>query len=94
MFDDTFDATLQLWGYAAASAGPWKPSDTILLLTNPGLKSQGRPTITIDQTTQVDVDPFVADAFWLRNFGQSLTKRDHVNPEFPEERKSITLVEL
>ena len=85
VFDDTLDATLQLWNSAAASASSWKPSNTILLLSNPGLKAQGKPTITVGQKTYVEVDPFIADAFWLRNFGQSLTKREHVNPPFPKD---------
>ena len=85
VFDDTLDATLQLWNSATASASSWKPSNTILLLSNPGLKAQGRPIITVDQKTYVEVDPLIADAFWLRNFGQSLTKREHVNPPFPKD---------
>ena len=89
VFDDTSDATLQLWSSAAASASSWKASNTILLLSNPGLKGQGRPTITVEQNTYVDVDPFMADAFWLRSFGQSLTKREHVNPAFPENGKTM-----
>ena len=85
VFDDTLDATLQLWNSAAASASSWKPSNTVLLLSNPGFKSQGRPIITVEQKTYVEVDPSMADAFWLRNFGQSLTKREHVNPPFPKD---------
>ena len=56
----------------------------MLLLTKPGLKAQGKPVVTIEEKTQVEVDPFIADAIWLRNFCQSLTKRGHVNQVFPE----------
>ena len=38
IFDDTADATLTLWARTAASASHWKPSFTILLLTEPKLQ--------------------------------------------------------
>ena len=32
----------------------------------------------------MDIDPAFNDAVWLRAFAQRLTKKDHVNPPFPE----------
>ena len=93
VFDDTFDATLELWSCLAASASHWKPLITVLLLVNPGLRGEGRPVISVWQKTCVEVDPFFRDAFWLRSFGKNLTKREHVNPDFPKDGKvSSTLV--
>lgn len=60
-------------------------SDTILLLSSPGLKLEGRTTLSIDTGTHVDIDPYMTDAFWLRKFAQNLTKREHVNLPFPKE---------
>lgn len=84
VFDDTAEITLTLWPRAASSASSWTPSHTILLLTKPGFKDDRRPTITLERKTHVDVDPCMADAEWLRNFAQRLTRREHVNPPFPE----------
>lgn len=84
VFDDTSEATITLWARVASSASSWIPSHTILLLTNPGFKDNRRPTIILESKTHVDVDPCMADAEWLRNFAQRLTKREHVNPPFPE----------
>ena len=59
----------------------------MLLLVNPGLRGEWKPVITVGQKTWVEVDPRIADASWLRGFGQSLTKREHVNPDFPKDGK-------
>ena len=85
VFDDTLEATLTLWGQAAASGSSWKVSDTILLLSNPTFKEGRKPTLSIGTETHVDVDPHMADAYWLRGFAQRLTKREHVNQPFPED---------
>lgn len=71
------------------SSSAWKVSSTILLMSSPGLKTEGRPTLTIDTKTHVDIDPCMTDAFWLRKFAQNLTKREHVNPPFPKEGVQI-----
>ncbi|KAF2489649.1 hypothetical protein BU16DRAFT_575344 [Lophium mytilinum] len=84
LFDDTAEATLTLWGSTTASAAPWQPSHTVLLITNPGWRIDRRAWISVTANTHVDVDPSITDAIWLRSFAQRLTKRDHVNPPFPE----------
>ncbi|KAL8845854.1 MAG: hypothetical protein Q9198_011345 [Flavoplaca austrocitrina] len=85
IFDDTRDAILALYGRVAASAAYWKPSHTILLLSNPGSRSDKRPTLTLNSNTYADVDPCMEEADWLRAFAQRLTTREVVNVPFPEE---------
>ncbi|KAF2432419.1 hypothetical protein EJ08DRAFT_131912 [Tothia fuscella] len=83
VFDDTSDATLTLWDTAIASATTWKPSHTILLITNPGWRIDKRAYINCTANTLIDVDPTMPDADWLRNFAQRMIRREHVNPPFP-----------
>ena len=84
VFDDTADVSLTLWGATLASVDPWQPSSTILLVTNPSLRPDRTPTISLVATTYVDIDPNIPDADYVRRYAQSLTKRDHVNPPFPK----------
>lgn len=84
IFDHTTEATLTLWGYITLSASAWQASQTILVLTNAGLREGRRNTILIEGMTHVDVDPSAADATWLRDYVQRLTKPEHVNLPFPE----------
>jgi len=88
VFDDTASATLTLWGCTAPSAASWKASYTILLLSRPGFRNEGRPEILLNADTHVDVDPLMTDAYWLRGLAEKLTKREHVNPPFPEGGKN------
>lgn len=85
VFDDTCQATLTLWNRLCPSASAWKPSHTLLLITNAAFRSDGKPTINITATTQIEVDPEMRDGEWLRRFAQRLTKREHVNLPFPED---------
>ena len=84
LFDDTADVKLNLWGPHCFSTAFWKPSNTILLITRPGLYGEGRPSLSLTHDTYVDVDPCMTDATWLRGHAQKLTKREHVNQPFPE----------
>ena len=84
VFDDTADAKLTLWGPLCSSPAYWKTSYTILLITRPGLYGEGRPLLSLTNNTHVDVDPCMTDAYWLRGHAQRLTRREHVNPPFPE----------
>ena len=83
VFDDTADVKLILWGSLCFSTAFWKPSNTILLITRPGLYGEGRPLLSLTNDTFVDVDPCMTDANWLRGHAQRLTKREHVNQPFP-----------
>ncbi|KAF2838088.1 hypothetical protein M501DRAFT_992963 [Patellaria atrata CBS 101060] len=84
VFDDTAEATLTLWGSAVNSVSPWQVSSTVLLISNPGWRIERRAWISLTANTYVDLDPSMTDAEWLRAFAQRLTKRDHINPPFPE----------
>ena len=84
VFDDTYDATLTLCGCVATSVAHWKTSSTILLLSNPGFRSDRRPTLSINSTTLVEIDPCMGEAEWLRAFAQRLTTREVVNVPFPK----------
>jgi hypothetical protein len=84
VFDDTAEATVTLWGSVTASTVSWQPSHTVLLITNPGWKTDRTAWISLTANTHVDVDPCFSDVAWLRSFARRLTKREHVNPPFPE----------
>ncbi|OCK79378.1 hypothetical protein K432DRAFT_299970 [Lepidopterella palustris CBS 459.81] len=84
VFDDTAEGTLTLWGSSTASATPWQPSQTVLLISNPGWRIDRKAWISLTANTHVEVDPCIADAVWLRSFAQRLTKREHINPPYPE----------
>ena len=87
VLDDTFEATLSLWEDTIDSAASWRPSLTVLLITNAGWKElkKGKGKININPNTYIDVDPDIYDAAWLRNYAQRLAKKDHVNTPFPSE---------
>lgn len=84
VFDDTYEATLTLWRCVASSAATWKPSHTILLISNPGSHVDGRVWLSLRQSTQVDVDPCIEDAEWLRGYAHRLLQKEHVNEPFPQ----------
>ena len=85
VLDDTAEATLALWGAVVASVDTWVPSLTVLLITYPNLSTRtGRPSLSLNANTHVDIDPDSPDAKWLRNFTQKQTRREHVNPAFPD----------
>ena len=90
IFDNTAEAALSIWGDATASTTIWKPSETILLLTNPGYNAYDpsrKSKMTMYHNTLVEVDPAMYDAEWLRNYARKLSKRDHINPPFPQNGK-------
>lgn len=84
VFDDTADASLTIWGNAMHSVNAWQPSSTMLLITNPTLRLDHLPSISLAATTHVDVNPMIPDADYVRRFAQGLTKREHVNTPFPD----------
>jgi len=86
VFDNTGETTLTLWEVASRSAPAWKPSHTVLLLSEPGYSDSGsRNTISLNAGTIVDVNPDVPETAWLRRFAENMTKTVHVNPAFPSE---------
>ncbi|KAL8924043.1 MAG: hypothetical protein Q9172_002872 [Xanthocarpia lactea] len=84
VFDDTYDTTLTLCGCVAISVAHWKTSSTVLLISNPGFRNDRRPTLSINSTTFVEIDPCMGEAEWLRAFAQRLTTREVVNVPFPK----------
>ena len=93
VFDHTSEATLTLWGCVTPSASVWQASQTVLFLTNAGLRQGRRNTILIEGKTHVDVDPCMADASWLRDYVQRLSKQEHVNLPFPENGTRVSGME-
>ena len=87
ILDDTAEAMLEMWNCLTVSSCAWRPSETILLVSNPGHKQEGAQVLTVEAKTHIDIDPCMADARWLRKFTQNLTERGHVNQAFPEGRK-------
>ena len=85
IFDDTSEANFTLWGWVCSSASAWKPSRTLLLISRPSFKVDRVLMVNMTSNTFVEVDPLMRDAIWLRSFAQKLTKREHVNPEIPDD---------
>lgn len=83
--DDTAEATLTLWGSICTSASLWRVSQTVLLMSNPGWRIEQNVRLSVTTSTMIDVDPDMEDANWLRGWAQRLKRREHVNPEFPED---------
>ncbi|RDW71597.1 hypothetical protein BP6252_08160 [Coleophoma cylindrospora] len=86
LFDHTAEAKLKLWGEMIDSAQDWMPSETILLISNPGFRAEygGKGSVGIQMRTMVDVDPQFPDAKWLRGYAARLTKKESLGTEFPE----------
>ncbi|KAL8660274.1 MAG: hypothetical protein Q9202_006709 [Teloschistes flavicans] len=85
VFDDTQDAMLSLCGGLTASVASWETCHTILLLSNPDFRMEKRLILCVNSVTQVDVDPDMQDAHWLRAFAKKLTMKEAINIPFPEE---------
>jgi len=72
----------------ALSASSWKPSETVLLISRPGWRVDRQTWLSVTANTTIEVDPdSIPDAVWLKNFVQRMTRRDHVNPPFPDNCK-------
>lgn len=83
VFDDTAEAALTLCGAVCSSASLWQPSETVLLISNPGWRLERTIKLSMSGKTRIDVDPNMKDALWLKGLAQRITKREHVNPPFP-----------
>jgi hypothetical protein len=84
LFDETQEASLTLWGAMSYSAALWTPSETVLMISNPGWKMGNKDVrLSVTGSTIIDVNPTIEDAEWLRGFASRLTTREHINPEFP-----------
>jgi hypothetical protein len=83
IFDDTADASLNLYSSLCDSAASFTPSHTILLISSPGWRIEKTDKLSLNGNSRLDIDPDIADARRLRALAQRLTKREHVNPPFP-----------
>ncbi|KAI5200757.1 hypothetical protein E4T39_05605 [Aureobasidium subglaciale] len=83
VMDDTDGAVLSLWGIASTSSAQWRPSQTVLLITSPGLNISHKNWLALASDTFIDVDPDVPGAATLRTFAGRMIKRQHVNHDFP-----------
>jgi len=83
IFDDTCDGLLTLYSSMCDSASLFVPSETVLLISNPGWRIDKMAKLTISGNSRVDIDPDMGDARRLRALAQRLTKKEHVNPPFP-----------
>lgn len=86
--DGKSQAILSLFGRMTSSASNWKPASTVLLISNPGWRPNSR--LTMRARTQVEMDPDIGEAEWLRKHAQRSNMP--VNEEFPEHRQSCQLV--
>jgi hypothetical protein len=82
IFDNTSDAQLTLYSSLCDSASLFTPSQTVLLISNPGWRIEKTAKLTLTGASRVDIDPDMGDARRLRALAQRLTKKEHVNPPF------------
>lgn len=88
LFDHTGEVRWTLWGEMIDSAKDWQPGKTVLLISNPGYRTDynsGRGSVGIQHSTMVDVDPGFPDAEWLRKYAVGLTKKESLCVEFAED---------
>jgi len=83
VFDDTAEVNLTLYDEACGSASSWQPSYTVLLISNPGWRTNKMAYLSLKEDTRIDIDPNTNYALWLRALAQRLMKKEHVNPPFP-----------
>ncbi len=83
IFDETAEGFLTLYGPASASASPWIPSRTVLLIAKPGWRIDRTVKLSLNANTQLHIDPDLADARYVQALAQRLDKKEHVNPAFP-----------
>jgi hypothetical protein len=84
IFDDTADASLTLYSGLCDSASSFMPSNTILLVSNPGWRIDKTAKLSLNGNSRLDIDPDLSDARRLRALAQRLTKKEHANPPFPD----------
>lgn len=60
------------------------PSKTVLLISIPGWRIDRIAKLSLNGNSRIDIDPNMGDARRLRALAQRLTKKEHVNPPFPD----------
>ena len=89
VFDDTTECAMSVWQDLIDSANGWTPSQTVLLMVNPGWHNKAKGRLIIKPNTDIDVDPRMDDADWLRKQAKDMARRQLINPPFPYEGKFI-----
>lgn len=89
IFDNTSDAILTLYASLCSSASILIPSQTILLISNPGWRIDKTAKLSLNANSRVDINPDLGDARRLRALAQRMTKKQHVNPPFPIEPEAL-----
>ncbi|KAJ1656650.1 hypothetical protein IWQ61_003819 [Dispira simplex] len=65
--------TLELWNDMCNAGDEWKPKSTVLLLTNPVVRTyRGWYSLTVGHTTWLEVDPRCKEAMWLQRMAATL----------------------
>lgn len=87
VFDDTAEVRMTMWNELIESAREWVPGVTVLLLSSPGYKLgyANKGCVSIQYNTMIEVEPRFEGAEWLRRFAASLTRKDSVVLEVPED---------
>lgn len=83
IFDDTADASLTFYYELCDSASFFQPFKTVLLISSPGWRIEKTAKLSLNADSRIDIDPDIGDARRLRTLAQRLTKKEHVNPDFP-----------
>ncbi len=86
VFDETVTSCLlNLWGEQGLASHGWIPGETILLLTNPKVKTNGNAMaeLSIGVKSIVDVDPACSESNWLRNMALGKKRKEVVYTPFP-----------
>ncbi|KAH8893193.1 hypothetical protein GQ53DRAFT_821914 [Thozetella sp. PMI_491] len=86
VFDETVPTcNLNLWEDQTVALRAWVPDDTVLLLTNPKVKTRGSATaeLGIGVKSWVEVNPEFPDAEWLRRMASDRKKREAGFLPFP-----------
>jgi hypothetical protein len=86
LFDESGELILKLWGEQGTSARNWRPSGTILLISNPIFRNEARGcSLGLSHATMVDIDPDFPDVDYIRNYAANLHKKESVDQTFPED---------
>jgi len=84
VLDNTAEATLTLFDTASQSATSFQPSQTVLLLTTPGINtSTNRPTLYINANTLIEINPSIPETTSIRKLAARLTQKTPTNPPYP-----------
>ena len=82
ILDNASESSLALWGLVTVSTVDWKPLTTVLLISGPRWSSKSA-SVNLGSDTQVDVDPHMPEADWLRSYAARLMRKESIVQPFP-----------